>query len=390
MTEKCELLAGKALEVGHLALHFLAGGVGGGANTLDAQLEFVGVGGASKGFVERDELLRIEIEERLVKRLHAVLAGAGGDGVVNQARLVRVDDAIANVAGGDHDFAGRHAALVIRTAHQTLRNDRLQRGGKLQTNLFLFRRREDRDNTLNRFRRVESMQSRKNQVAGFRGEQRRGNGFQVAHFADQNHIRVLTQGGAQRGGKVRGVHFDFALIDEALFVAVQELDGVFNGDQVIGAVGIDAVDHRRQRGGFTGTGGARYQHQAALFLANLVDDGGEIQFVGGANFCWNDAQHHPDVAALLENVDAEAAQARNAIGHIQFRGFLELLLLAVGHHAEGHRKHLFGRDARHVGERGKQAVHAQVRVIADFQVQVGRFVFDRAAEKIVNADSHVV
>jgi hypothetical protein len=40
--------------------------------------------------------------------------------------------------------------------------------------------------------------------------------------------------------------------------------------------------------------------------------------------------------------------------------------------------------------RGEQAVHAQVRVIADFQVQVGRFVFDRAAEKVVNADGHVV
>src|SRR6266436_6247118 len=330
--EKKWLLAGEALEVGHLALHFLAGGVGGGANTLNAQLELVGVGRASQSFVKSDELLGVKIEERLIERLHAVLAGAGGNGVMNQARLVRVDDAIADIASGDHDFDGGNAALVVGAAHEALRHDGLERGGKLQTNLFLLRGREDRDNTLN----------------GFRSQQCSGNGFQVAHFADQNHIGILTQGSAQRGGKVRGVHFDFALIDETLFIAVQELDGVFDGDQVIGAVGIDAVDHRRQRGGFTGTGGARNQHQAALFFANLVDDGGEVQFVGGANFCGNDAQHHPDVAALLENVDAEAAQARNAIGHIQFRGFLELLLLAVGHHAEGHRKHLFGRDARHV------------------------------------------
>jgi hypothetical protein len=28
-------------------------------------------------------------------------------------------------------------------------------------------------------------------------------------------------------------------------------------------------------------------------------------------------------------------------------------------------------------------------VIANFQVQVGRFAFNRAAEKIVNADGHV-
>jgi hypothetical protein len=29
-------------------------------------------------------------------------------------------------------------------------------------------------------------------------------------------------------------------------------------------------------------------------------------------------------------------------------------------------------------------------VIADFQMQVGRFAFNRAAEKIVNADGHMV
>ncbi len=96
---------------------------------------------------------------------------------MNQARLVRVDDAIADVAGGDHDFASGDAAFVIGPANKALGDDRLQRGGKLQANLFLLRRRENRDNTLNRFRGVKSMQSGKNQVAGFGGQQRGGNGF---------------------------------------------------------------------------------------------------------------------------------------------------------------------------------------------------------------------
>src|SRR6266446_6383440 len=95
------LLAGEALEVGHLALHLFACGVRSGADALDAQLEFVGVGGARQSFVEGDELFGVQVEERLIEGLHAVLAGAGGDGVVNQARLVRVDDAIADVGGAD-------------------------------------------------------------------------------------------------------------------------------------------------------------------------------------------------------------------------------------------------------------------------------------------------
>jgi len=62
-------------------------------------------------------------------------------------------------------------------------------------------------------------------VAGFGGEKRGGNGFKVAHFANEDDVRVLAKGGAERGGKVCGIHFDFALIDEAAFVAVKKFDG---------------------------------------------------------------------------------------------------------------------------------------------------------------------
>src|SRR5262249_37431848 len=67
------LFPGETLEVGHLAFHLFASRVGGGADALDAQLEFVGVGRAHERFVDGDELLVIEIEERLVEGLHAVL-----------------------------------------------------------------------------------------------------------------------------------------------------------------------------------------------------------------------------------------------------------------------------------------------------------------------------
>jgi len=95
-----------------------------------------------RGLRRGDELLRVEVEERLIERLHAVLAGAGGDGVMNQTRFVRVDDAIANVASGDHDFAGRDAAFVIGAANKALRDYSFQGGSQLQANLFLLRRRK--------------------------------------------------------------------------------------------------------------------------------------------------------------------------------------------------------------------------------------------------------
>src|SRR5262249_42357458 len=117
------LLANEALEVGHLAFHFLAGGVGGGAYALDTQLEFVGVGSARQSFVNGDELLGVEIEKRLIEGLHTVLAGASGDSIMNEASLVGIDNAIADVCSGNHDFDRGHTALVVGAADEALGND---------------------------------------------------------------------------------------------------------------------------------------------------------------------------------------------------------------------------------------------------------------------------
>ncbi len=245
---------------------------------MQAQLELVWVGCAQHGFFVSDELLGVEIVDGLIESLHAVLADAGGNRVANQARLIRVHDAIAHVCGGDHHFHGRHAALPIGARHQSLADDGLESGSKLQTNLFLLRRREHGDDALNRFRGVQGVQGREHHVAGFGGEQGSADGFQVAHFSDQNQVGVLTQAGAQRHGETCCIHFDFALIDEALFIAVQEFDGVFDSDDVVGAAGIDAVNHGRQRGGLARTGGPGDQHQATLLFANFFDDGRHHQF----------------------------------------------------------------------------------------------------------------
>ena len=169
---------------------------------------------------------------------------------------------------------------------------------------------------------------------------------------------------------------------------MQEFDGVFDGDDVIGARRIDPVDHRRERRGFARTGGSGDEDQSALLFADALDDAREIEFLDRANLGGNDAQHHADVAALLEHVDAEAAQARDAVGHVQLRRLLEFLLLAVGHHAERHGEHFFRSDARNIGERRERAVHAQTGMVSDFQMEIGRLGFNGAAQQIVDAQGH--
>src|SRR5205807_548401 len=82
----------------------------------------------------------------------------------------------------------------------------------------------------------------------------------------------------------------FALIDEAALVAMKKFDGVFDGDEVIGAIGVDAVDHRSERGGLARTGGSGDEHETALLFANLVNDVRKIEFLDGADFGRNDAE----------------------------------------------------------------------------------------------------
>src|SRR5579875_314660 len=69
------VLPGKAVHLSR-SLHFVSRRVRRGANSLDAQLEFVGVGRVEQSFVQRDQSLSVQVIDRLVKGLHAVLRDA--------------------------------------------------------------------------------------------------------------------------------------------------------------------------------------------------------------------------------------------------------------------------------------------------------------------------
>ena len=212
-------------------------------------------------------------------------------------------------------------------------------------------------------------------------------GFKVAHFADQDHVRILTERGAQSGRERRCVHFDLALVDVAFLVAVQEFDWVFDGDDMLGAGGVDAIDHGSERGGLARAGDARNQDEAARHVANLLNDFWQVEFIERADLGGNDSEHQSHVAALLKDVYTEAAQSGHAVGHVDFGGLFELLLLARRHHAERHSQHVLGSNAGLVGQRMQFAVDAQVRVVSDLQVQVGRASLHRNPKQVINIHS---
>jgi hypothetical protein len=161
---------------------------------------------------------------------------------------------------------------------------------------------------------------------------------------------------------------------------MQEFDWVFNGDDVLGTRGVDAVDHRRERRRFARAGHPRDEHHAARFLADAFGDGRQEQLLERPDLGGNHAQNDADISSLLEDVHTEAAQTGGAVSQVDLRAFLELLLLAGGHHAECHVEHLFGSDARLIGQRHQFAIHAQMRIIAYLQVKVTGLTLHRNAQ----------
>src|SRR5207245_529635 len=69
----------------------------------------------------------------------------------------------------------------------------------------------------------------------------------VAHLAEQDHVGVLAESGAQRLAERDRVGADLALVDYAALVLVHELDRVLDREDVIGARAVDLVDDRRER-----------------------------------------------------------------------------------------------------------------------------------------------
>ena len=103
------------------------------------------------------------------------------------------------------------------------------------------------------------------------------------------------------------------------------------GHDVAGAVRVDLLEHRRERGRLTGAGGAGDEDETAVLVGDLLDR------PWGGSSCsdrlhaeGDDAEDDADGAALLEDVHTEAAQAGDPVGEVRFAVLVEALPSAPG------------------------------------------------------------
>jgi len=112
-------------------------------------------------------------------------------------------DVVSDGVVGNHQLHRRDASFPILLRDQILRNDGVKGKSHLPVNLRLLRRREEVDDSVNGLRSVPGVNGREDEMAGLCRAECGGGCFVVAHLADENHVGVLAERGAQGVGEGR-------------------------------------------------------------------------------------------------------------------------------------------------------------------------------------------
>src|SRR2546423_13420927 len=97
-----------------------------------------------------------------------------------------------------------------------------------------------------------------------------------------------------------------ALMNGRILMGMQELDRIFNRDDVIKLAFINQIDNRGERGTLAAAGWASHQDDTGLELDNLEQLLRQTEFLEARWPRRNHAHHDCERSALFENVDAKS------------------------------------------------------------------------------------
>ena len=110
------------------------------------------------------------------------------------------------------------------------------------------------------------MERRKHQLTCFRRSHGNAHSLIVTHLAQQDNIGRLPESRSQGIGVAFRINAYLTLADNALFVLVEELDRVLNGNDMPRALAVYLVYHTGKGGGFSAACRSRYKDNAVLVL----------------------------------------------------------------------------------------------------------------------------
>src|SRR6185503_3788981 len=127
------------------------------------------------------------------------------------------------------------------------------------------------------------------------------------------------------------VEAHFSLRNQRSFVIVDELDRIFDGDNMARMDGVTVVAHGGEGRGFPGTGSSDDQHQPTLCDGDVIDNLRQTQLLDRLDLCLDMPKDQTDVPSLPENVDTEPAELFVIEGQVHFHFFFEFPTLLTAH-----------------------------------------------------------
>ncbi len=218
-------------------------------------------------------------------------------------------------------------------------------------------------------------------MAGFGEGDRRFHRLGVANFADHDHVGRFAHGVLQRVVEAVRVEADLALIDDRLFVLVQVFDRVLDGEDMARGAFVAVVDHGGQRGRLARAGRADDEQQPARLHDQVLEHERQLQFLDARHDGLDRADHQANLAALAEDVDAEAAHVLELGDEVHLQIALEAHDLVLVHHRIGDALGQAGRHRRGA-ERGQHAGNLDVDRSAGGQEQVRGVLVVHQFEKV--------
>ena len=343
--------------------------------------EAIFVDGLHVGFVRGDHALLECVPDGVVHELHSFVF-AGDNDVLEFLGGALADDC----AGGgvdDEDFVHGDASAAVGLFHEELCYDSAEGVGEHGAHLGLLIGGEDVDETVDGFAGVVGVEGAEDEEAGFCGGQRELDGFEVAHFADEDDVGVFAEGGFEADGEAFRVFGDFALGDGGAFVGVNELDGFLDGDDVPRVVGVNEIDECGEGGGFTGSGGTGDEHDPAAKFAELFHNGRDAELFEGQDFSGNDTEDAAESEGLLEEVATEAGCRVHFVREVEVAGFHEAVPAVLSADFAHHVGHFFVGEG-FFADGDNFAVAPDFRGLTLSEVEVGAAGLNEDLEELVD------
>src|SRR5215212_9113866 len=230
-----------------------------------------------------------------------------------------------------HQHLARHdPTLAVVGGDEHLGDDALQGVCELRTDLVLLVRWEDVYDPVDGLRGVLGVQRPEDEVPCLCRGDCKGDGFEVAHLADEYHVGVLPQNVLEGLGEALGILVDLALVDDALLVLVQELNGVLNAHDVLVPSSIDLINHGSEAGRFAAPRRACNKDEPARLLGKFLYGLRQTKLAYTLYLAGDGTEGRPNSAPLKVDVDPEAGAARQRVAEVELPLVLQSLALFVG------------------------------------------------------------